>query len=161
MKISSLDISIPAAEAEARAGKWLAKIHGLENCVASLRDGGFVLRREMGPLAVELSWQVAPLATPNEIVFTLAGVKPSVLGFGGGAIADAVMGEIAKKTASFPGLRVEGRAVRVDAAVVLKEKLGVTLEGEIKRLAITREKIHIHFDSTRPGSIRLDNEESL
>jgi len=144
MILSALDLFIPAHEAAAHAQKLLAKISALQNATAELVDAGIITRGNVNlglSVPFEARWQVAAFAT-NEVVATLEHLKASVFGMGGGAMTEMLMKQLAKKLEGVAGVRVEGNAIRADAAVVLKQ-YGVELRGEIKTLSITREGVSI------------------
>ena len=142
MEILALDVFIPALEVEARAKALLAKIPEIKDCAVELRDGGIVLRRSVGPFSLELLWQVSLPAT-NEVVAELSKVAPSIMG--GATVTDALMKEIAKKIGGVAGIRVEGNALHMDAAIVLEQQFNIALRGVLCEISITREGVSVQI----------------
>ena len=143
MQIFSLKIFVPAAEAVAHAQNALTKISAINDASVELVDNGVITRGRANlglNIPFEALWHVAALAT-SEVVVTLVELKAGAFGMGGNMLADALMKLIAKKLDAIPGTRVEGRKIYADAAVVLKERLGVELRGVIHEFSITREGV--------------------
>ena len=145
MQLSALNLFIPAHEAQAHARKALAKISALQDAEAELTDAGVITRGRVSlglSVPFEALWQVSLLAT-NEVVITLERLKASVFGMGGDAMADGLMKLLAKKLEPIAGVRVEGRVIRADASVVLKQQFNIELRGVLREVAVTREGVSI------------------
>ena len=156
MQISSLDLFIPAAEVEARVQQLLLKITSVQDASAECVDNGIITRGKT-TLAItvpfEALWRVSHGGAPshlatNEIVVELVWLKASVFGLGNDAMAGVLMNAVAKKLEDVHGVHVEGRAIRADAVVVLKERLGVELRGVLRVLSFTREGVSVQVAAT-------------
>ena len=148
MTLARLDLFIPAAEAAAHAQKMLAQISALQNAAVELADNSVITRGKISlglSVPFEARWHVAALATHN-VILTLQHLDARVFGMGATALSAALMKFISTRLAEEPGIRVEGNAIYVDAAIVLKQQFGVELRGTLREVATTREGVSIRVE---------------
>ncbi len=147
-------ISMNAAALVAHLQKALAGISAVKEAVVELVDGGVVTRgtASLGlSVPFEARWQVSTSATPGEIIVELAQLEARVFGMSSDTMAAGLMKIIAKKIEAISGVRVEGRTVRVMVADMLRQQFGVTLDGVVRGVEVTREGIAMTIESRCGG----------